>query len=127
MNKLNFTEHFGDLSVAFAMFVVVFLMALFFTKKGGPEPKEPERAGAPGAPKKNSQLPEFRLKAKKVRERERSDAPTKRKNHKRPYRGKPGGGYISLVGLILNRNLEPRLQFGLIRLDLSIRCRQSTS
>ena len=51
MKKLHFGGHFGDLSVAFAMFVVVFLVALFFTKKGG---LRPERAGAPGVPKKKS-------------------------------------------------------------------------
>ena len=42
---------------------MVFFMASFWTKKGG---VEPEQAGAPGAPKKSSQLLEFRLKAKRA-------------------------------------------------------------
>ena len=61
MKKLHFGEYFRDLSVAFAMFVAVFVMAPFFTKKGR---LDPERAGAPGAVKKSSQLFESRLKAK---------------------------------------------------------------
>ena len=60
------------------MFVVSFFMASFFAKKGGLGPEqagagrsEPEQAGAPGAPKKSSQLFEFRLKPKRAQERER--------------------------------------------------------
>ena len=60
------------------MFVVVFLMVSFLTKKrrlkpeqAGASRSEPERPGAPGAPKKSSQLLEFRLKAKRARECER--------------------------------------------------------
>ena len=68
MTKLHFWEHCLDFSVAFTVFVVTFSMASFFAKKGG---HGPEQAGAPGAPKKSSQLLEFALKAKRARERER--------------------------------------------------------
>ena len=53
------------------MFAVVFFCGVILTKKEGLEPIEPERAGVPGAPKRNSQLLEFRLEAKKAREQER--------------------------------------------------------
>ena len=73
MKKCHFWEHFCDFSVAFAVFVVVFFVASFWTKKGGVELEQagasrskPDQAGAPGVPKKNSQLLEFRSKAKKL-------------------------------------------------------------
>ena len=44
---------------------------IFSLNMGGLKPNEPEQAGAPFAPKKNSQLLEFRLKAKNAREPER--------------------------------------------------------
>ncbi len=67
MQQCDVLEHLKDFSVAFAVFVCFPAWFLFLLKGV----LRPERAGAPGAPKKSSQLFEFRLKAKRARERER--------------------------------------------------------